>query len=219
MRAYSETYLSDAMNLLGEAFDYAVYDCHYELAEFFDLFLISKIASGFERGVPKYVAGMSGPELVSEVNYQTKGEYLNIPPSNNLSRSPEYWAGWIMAYYQWYSGLDFFTLVKLGVTIEHLLNLYPTLHEADTSKFVILTDQLIARQLQAQPSRLQQMRRTAGLTQAALAKAAGVTLRMVQLYEQRQKDINKAQVLTLLRLSRALGCRMEDLLEPELPQS
>ena len=32
-------------------------------------------------------------------------------------------------------------------------------------------------------------------------------------YEQRNKDINKAQADTLYRLSQALHCRMEDLLE------
>ena len=34
------------------------------------------------------------------------------------------------------------------------------------------------------------------------------------MYEQRQKDINKAQAQTLLRLSRVLYCSMEDLMEP-----
>ncbi len=33
-------------------------------------------------------------------------------------------------------------------------------------------------------------------------------------YEQRNKDINKGQTETILRLARTLGCSMEDLLEP-----
>jgi hypothetical protein len=36
------------------------------------------------------------------------------------------------------------------------------------------------------------------------------------MYEQRQKDINKAQVQTVMRMARVLGCRMEDLLERPL---
>ena len=36
---------------------------------------------------------------------------------------------------------------------------------------------------------------------------------MIQQYEQRQKDINKAQADTLLRLSRVLNCGVEDLVE------
>ena len=37
--------------------------------------------------------------------------------------------------------------------------------------------------------------------------------RQIQLFEQRQRDINKASAVTLLMLSRALHCRMEDLIE------
>lgn len=39
---------------------------------------------------------------------------------------------------------------------------------------------------------------------------------MIQLYEQQQNDINRAQASTLLALSRSLGCAMKDLMEPEL---
>ena len=54
----------------------------------------------------------------------------------------------------------------------------------------------------------------AGLSQSELARASQVGLRSIQMYEQRQKDINKAQAQTLLRLSRVLYCSMEDLMEP-----
>lgn len=38
-------------------------------------------------------------------------------------------------------------------------------------------------------------------------------LRSIQMYEQRRNDINKAQVETLYKLARVLGCNIEDLLE------
>ena len=41
----------------------------------------------------------------------------------------------------------------------------------------------------------------------------GVSLRMIQLYEQKQNDINKAQVNVVLSLAKVLGCDVEDLLE------
>lgn len=47
----------------------------------------------------------------------------------------------------------------------------------------------------------------------AVSDASGVTLRMIQLYEQRQNDISKAQVNVVISLANALGCRVEDLLE------
>lgn len=49
--------------------------------------------------------------------------------------------------------------------------------------------------------------------QSELAIHSGVSLRSIQMYEQRNKDINKASAETLLKLSKALGCTMEDLIE------
>ena len=40
-----------------------------------------------------------------------------------------------------------------------------------------------------------------------------VALRMVQLYEQRQQDIRKAEAQTLVNLSKVLGCGVEDLFD------
>ena len=46
-------------------------------------------------------------------------------------------------------------------------------------------------------------------------KESGTALRMIQLYEQRNQDINKAQAITLTRIARTLGCEVEDLLEKQ----
>lgn len=58
------------------------------------------------------------------------------------------------------------------------------------------------------------MRESKGMTQAELSEKAGVNLRMVQNYEQGFKDINKATVLTVLRLAEALECDVYDILNP-----
>ena len=65
------------------------------------------------------------------------------------------------------------------------------------------------------PTNLQRLRKAADMTQAKLSERFVVTLRSIQLYEQRQKDINKAQALTLSQLAKALGCQIGDLLEPQ----
>lgn len=54
-----------------------------------------------------------------------------------------------------------------------------------------------------------------GLSQSQLASASGVSVRMIQYYEQGVKDINKASGETLYKLSKVLGCKMEDLIEKE----
>lgn len=63
------------------------------------------------------------------------------------------------------------------------------------------------------PTQLQQMRRLAGYSQRILAEKSGVSLRMIQQYEQGAKDINKATGTNLLALARALGCKMADLMK------
>lgn len=50
------------------------------------------------------------------------------------------------------------------------------------------------------------------LSQSELAKKSTVSVRMIQKYEQGGKNINKAQAETVYKLSKALGCTMEDLI-------
>lgn len=60
--------------------------------------------------------------------------------------------------------------------------------------------------------RLKDMREKAGMSQSQLASKADVNVRMIQHYEQGSKEINKAEVMTVYKLSKALGCKMEDIM-------
>ena len=60
---------------------------------------------------------------------------------------------------------------------------------------------------------LKRIRLIYGCSQRELAEMSGVSLRSIQMYEQRNKDINKAQAESLYCLAKGLGCTMEDLLE------
>ena len=60
---------------------------------------------------------------------------------------------------------------------------------------------------------LQRIRLERGLSQSQLAKAANVKLRSIQAYEQKTKEINKAQLQSACKLAKALSIRPEDLLE------
>ena len=62
-------------------------------------------------------------------------------------------------------------------------------------------------------SKLKTARVSAGLSQGQLAKASGVSVRMIQYYEQGVKDINKAAVITVLKLADALGVDVRELIE------
>ena len=210
MRAYDESYLDDAMQNLGEAIDYAVNTCGMEPDAFMDMFVTGGLAEQFGSGVPKYVAGMSGTELVWEV-VNRAGREEKLPVAQiDYECSPEYWSGWILAYYQWYTGRSFKN-IKNNISVKEILDLYSTLHEASEEKFVDVLNRRIA--IEGAPTRLQTLRKASGYSQKELAEKSGVALRMIQQYEQRAKDINKAAAVNLFALAQTLGCRAEDLLE------
>ncbi|MCQ2754721.1 MAG: helix-turn-helix domain-containing protein [bacterium] len=52
-----------------------------------------------------------------------------------------------------------------------------------------------------------------GLSQSQLALKSGVSVRMIQNYEQKTKNINNAAAITVWKISVVLGCKMEDLIE------
>ena len=85
--------------------------------------------------------------------------------------------------------------------------------KADASTLSAQAAELVAKHTAGRETNLKRIRRYRGISQRQLAQSAGVALRMVQLYEQRQNDINKAQAKTVADLARALGCRTEDVLE------
>lgn len=210
--AYSELYLDDAMNNLGDMVEFAVCDLGFDPDEFFGWFISSGIASKFEKGNPKYIAGLSGFELAEAVLREINVSYEKREPSYVEFKGREYWAGWILAYYQWETGKRFEDIVKDGLTLSTVFSMY-ILHEADESKFVDAANELIARNKEKRKSKLSDIRKARGFTQQQLSKASGVTLRMIQLYEQRQNDISKAQVTVVIDLAKALGCEVEDLLD------
>ena len=213
MRAYPETYLNEAMNNLGDMLDYAVNDCGYNAVDFFDRFIISGVANAFEKGAPKYIIGLSGVELACEVMYRIQNERLHFTISNGIEKSAEYWAGWIYAYYQWYRNARFVELKRDGLDISKVLSLYNPLHEADLSKFVSVADDIVRQNRSRAVSNLKRVRRQSEMTQRELAEAADVSLRMVQLYEQRRQDIGKAEAATLIKLAAVLGVHVNDLME------
>lgn len=210
MHAYNESYLDDAMRNLGEAFDYASNRCGIDMDDFLDMFIAGGIAGQFGLGVPKFVAGMSGTELVWEVIART-GQVRELPGVQiEFDYSQEYWCGWILAYYQWYTGRSFKN-IRQHFSMRDIWKLYPTLHEASEDKFVDTVNLIISKK--EPPTQLQMLRRVAGYSQRLLAEKSGVSLRMIQQYEQRSKDINKATGVNLFALAQTLGCRVEDLME------
>jgi DNA-binding transcriptional regulator YiaG len=207
--AYNNLYLEDAMNNLGTMFDCAVHAAQCDLLVFYEMFLSSGVASQMEAGNPRYLSGMSGMELMQLVLEKSSDKTMPIVNYVPFDRTPEYWAGWALAYYQWCSAYSFAFIQRNGLSISTVLSLYPTLHEADLSKFVQTADALIQRHLDTRKNRLKTIRKQSRFTQKELADLSGVTLRMIQAYEQGDQDILKAEAQTVFALSRVLGCAPE----------
>ena len=208
-RAYNRLYLEDAMNNLGTMLDCAIHAAHCDLLVFYEMFLTSGVASQMEAGNPRYLSGMSGMELMQLVLKKSSDKTIPIVDYAPFDRTPEYWAGWALAYYQWYSAYSFSFIQRNGLNISTILSLYPTLHEADLSKFVQTAETLIQTHLNTRKNMLKTIRKQSRFTQKELAELSGVTLRMIQAYEQGDQDIMKAEAGTVFALSRVLGCAPE----------
>ena len=210
IRAYDKVYLDKARTALGRMLDFAVYDLKYDIAEFFDLFIKSGVAKRFETGDFAVIVGMSGVELAYEVLDQSGVKCERIQPNYTASRSEEYWTGWALAYYQWETSMNFAEIVRY-VPIKDIIALYQPYHEMDIHQFV---DKVNAMYKAAKPeTNLKLLRQKAGLSQRELADLSGVPVRTIQQYEQRQKNINKAQAEYLVVLAQVLCCEVGDLME------
>ena len=208
--AYQEIYLSNAQAALGDAFDYGVRVCGVSGENFIKLFIVSSVSKHMENGEPAYLAGKSGIELAAQILAETTRMTEQPEQPERYAHSCEYWIGWAVAYYQWYSGRKYSEIFEV-LSFAELEKMYYTLHEADVSKFAEIADARIREHFAE--TNLKRIRTAYGCSQAELAKKSGVGLRSIQLYEQRQKDINKASAESLYKISKVLGCAMEDLLE------
>ncbi len=210
IRAYDKSYLSDSQYILGHAVDFAVMSLNLDPDVFGKAFAVSDVSKQFASGNPRYIAGMNGCELTRLVLTQTHTSFNDTDDTMYLDKSPEYWAGWALAYYQWATSRSFMDILT-AVPFSQIIQMYPVYHEMDISHFV---DQMDSLMIEAYPhTRLKIRRMNCGFSQSELASASGVALRQIQLFEQRQRNINHASAITLLQLSKPLHCRMEDLIE------
>ena len=212
MRAYNESYLPGAMQALATMMDCGINRCGFTPEMFYQMFLTSGVAEQFEKGNPRYVAGLSGAELADCVMKAAMGK---AHPSNDGTYcvSPEYWAGWVLSYYQWKSGRSFRFIQNNGLDIGKVIALYHPLHEADLDKFYDVADSIIRNHITSSPNALKKARENVGLTQKQLAGISGVSLRMIRAYEQNQQPMEDANYSTVTRLAAALHINASELMK------
>lgn len=208
--AYNKLYLENTRKNLGRLFDYVTYDLKIDLSDFISMFLKTKISKSIEKGIIKYCVGMSGIELsyhiLDEVNYK----YQKVKPTFMINKSIEYWCGWALAYFQWESSISFKEMFTY-ISIDEIKKMYNPYHEMDIRHFCEHMKILYVNR--KNETNLKIKRKKVGLTQKQLSELTNIPLRTIQQYEQRQKNINKAQADTLYALSKVLCCEMEELFE------
>ena len=136
MRAYIEPYLKDVMRNLGVMSHFCINEYGLSPEEFSALFANSYVAEQISIGNPRFLTGMSGKELADRLIESTACGVLKKSSSDVYHVSPEYWAGWVLAYYQWYTAKSFSQMYADGHTYEKVLMMYYPMHEADLAKVV-----------------------------------------------------------------------------------
>lgn len=213
MHAYAEAYLPRAQKNLGEAVDYAVTDCAFAADDFVARFLASSLAEEWESGSPRVLAGLSGIELVQEV-YSRTGVTREWPaPRPVFKLSQAYWAGWALAYAQWWSTRSFRSIIE-AVPLSEIIGMYGPLHEESENRFVDRIEALIAERRKDAP--LKNFRKMHNWSQLELAEISGVNVRSIRQYEQNPTSIAHAELRIVQALARALACRIDDLSVPIL---
>ncbi len=207
IHAYDKNYLSKAQNNLASMLDFAVYDLKEDLSSFYKKFLQSKISSQFERGESTVIVGKSGVELALDVMGDESLASKYRPAAN---RTPEYWCGWALAYFQWQTNLCFRKINKF-IPISEVLAMYSPYHEMDISQFCDKMIELYNKR--KNNTNLKALRLDAGLSQSELAEISDIPVRTIQQYEQNQKNINAAKAETVIKLAKALNCSVEALME------
>lgn len=207
IHAYDKVYLAKAQNNLAAMLDFAVYDLKEDMTSFYQKFLHSAVCSQFESGDPSVIAGKSGVELALLV---LNDEALASKYRPAADRSPEYWCGWALAYFQWQTNLSFRDINAL-IPIQEVLGLYSPYHEMDINQFCDKMLELYNNRKTY--TNLKNLRLNAGLSQTELADIADVPVRTIQQYEQNQKNINAAKAETVVKLAKALNTSVEKLME------
>lgn len=205
IRAYPEIYLSGVMHTMAALLDYAVNVKQQNIDIFFRRFITQGFALQLEQGNPVAITGRSCAELYQMIAADyTQPMYQSLPSD----RSPEFWLGWALSYYQWYTCRTFCEITA-AVPLSTMRSWYYTLHEADLMRFVETVD--------AQPvlrrTNLEILRNRANLSQSQLSMMSGVSLSSIRMYEQRQSDISHAQFNTLNALARVLNCSIYHLMD------
>ena len=188
--------------------DYGVNVLNVSLDGLWSRFLMDDRSIQFGNGDYSVTSGISGIELA----YLITGFTYDHNYIYQQDETAEYWLGSYLAYAQQKLKVSF-QMINKYVPISELLSLYYPFHLMSEDKFVEFLKTAI--KVRKGKTNLEIYRREAKLSRSELSEKSGVPLRMIEHYEQRVKNINKANSEYLLSLAKALYIEPENLLEIE----
>ena len=199
--AYEEKYLTTIAEIVGDIFRKATCIEDFEIDRFAQEFAKSKVAHAIEYGDLDY--------LISEEIEDDIASLIRSEPNKEYCEdinSREYWVGYILVFIQRAVRRSFKEIFALYLC-SRLLKDYDTYGDIDPIEMVKKIKQYIS-----MGNKLKQFREKKKMTQQELSNTSNVTVKNIKAYEDGTVDISKAQGDTLFRLSRALGCTIEELL-------
>ena len=195
-------YLDITQDEFGTMFDYAINDCKINIDKFQELFINSSIADRLEKNDFLLISGKSGVELVNEFIPKSKQTKPSYPI---YTRSKEYWTGFVFAYY-WMKSIYTMKEIVNTISLNNIRIMYHPYHEMDIQKIYDEIDRLMY------ANKIQKLRIKTHMSQSQLSTLSNIPLKTIQKYESNERDIRKASVDILLRISRTLNCSIEELI-------
>lgn len=199
--AYEEKHLTTIAEIVGDIFRKATCIEDFEIDRFAQEFAKSEVAHAIEYGDLDY--------LISEEIEDDIASLICSEPNKEYCEdinSREYWVGYILVFIQRAVRRNFKEIFALYLC-SRLLKDYDTYGDMDPIEMVKKIKQYIS-----MGNKLKQFREKKKMTQQELSSNSNVTVKNIKAYEDGTVDISKAQGDTLFRLSRALGCTIEELL-------
>lgn len=195
-----------AIELVAEMFEYAKGYYKMECNRFFKLFNETYISDSIYNLDIICIYGKSSIELVDDIFKMNDVKLHCRHPKNIVRSSKYYWLGLIISSYCIGKRISFREFEK-KINIVDLLNMYDIMHEAPQIRVIDEIDNIIRRQ---EPS-LARIRKLKKMSQKELSILSNVSLRSIQMYEQRQKSIGKASFETVRNLANALSVNIDAL--------
>ena len=199
--AYEEKYLTTIAEIVGDIFRKVAGIEDFEIDRFAQKFAKSEVAHAIEYGDLEY---LMSEEIEDDIASLICRE-LSMEDCKDIN-SREYWVGYILVFIQRAVRRSFKEIFALYLC-SRLLKDYDTYGDMDPIEMVKKIKQYIS-----MGNKLKQFREKKKMTQQELSNNSNVTVKNIKAYEDGTVDISKAQGDTLFRLSRALGCTIEELL-------